>query len=310
MSLYQVLNYTVSMGSIEETVEQVAKQVQNNEVNGDQIAKWLKILGDWTVAFVGKIIVALLIYFVGKKLIHFLLKLIKRSFIHANTDEGVINFVSSMGKILGNIILVTIIAAYIGIETSSFVAVIGSAGLTIGLALQGSLANFAGGVLILIMKPFRMGDYIILPDQEGKVHGIDIFYTKLTTADNRLVVIPNGTIANSSIINTTNEDDRRLDIEVGISYSEDIQKVKKILVDIVETEALILRDKEIKIMVKDLASSSVMMGVRVWVSTGDYWTVRWSMLEKIKMEFDKNKVEIPYDQLDVHLTQPITPISK
>lgn len=306
MSWYHFFASTASGEGIAQMAEQVTEKIQKNEVDGDQLTKWLKTLGDWAVSFAGKLLIALLIFLIGRKLLKFLIKVIKRSLARTNTDEGVINFITSMGKVLGNIVLITIIAAYMGIETSSFVAIIGSAGLTIGLALQGSLANFAGGVLILVMKPFKMGDYIILPDHEGEVCGIDIFYTKLMTVDNRLIVIPNGTMANSSIINATKEDDRRLDIEVGISYSENIQKVKKILMDIVDREDKILRDKGISIMVKELASSSVTMGVRVWVETDNYWALRWDMMEKIKLAFDDNNIEIPYNQLDVHVTQSVS----
>lgn len=303
MDWFYILQKEVSGESIAAFAEQVTEKIQKNEIDGDQLSRWLKILGDWAVSFAGKVLVAFLIFFIGRKILKFSIKLIKRSFLRANTDEGVINFVTSMGKVLGNIILITIIAAYIGIETSSFVAIIGSAGLTIGLALQGSLANFAGGVLILVMKPFKMGDYIILSDHEGEVCGIDIFYTKLMTADNRLVVVPNGTMANSSIINATKEEDRRLDLEVGISYSEDIQRVKEILTGILDGQDKILRNKEIRIMVKELSASSVIMGIRLWVATDEYWKLRWDILEKIKLEFDKNSVEIPYNQLDVHVKQ-------
>ena len=180
--------------------------------------------------------------------------------------------------------------AHMGVEVSSFIALLGSAGVAVGLALQGTLSNVAGGVLLLILKPFQVGDYIVLTgtDCEGEVAAMDIFYTKLKTIDNRVIVIPNGTLSNSNLINNTKQERRLIDIEVGISYDADIKEVKRIL------------DQDgVKIFVSSLADSSVMMGIRCWVSTSDYVATKWALNEEIKIRFDEEGIEIPYQKLDV-----------
>ena len=190
--------------------------------------------------------------------------------------------------------------AHMGVEVSSFIALLGSAGVAVGLALQGTLSNVAGGVLLLILKPFQVGDYIVLTGTncEGEVAAMDIFYTKLKTVDNRVIVIPNGTLSNSNLINNTKQDRRLIDIEVGISYS-DIKEVKRILTDIAKNEKRILDQDGVKIFVSSLADSSVMMGIRCWVPTSDYVATKWALNEEIKLRFDEEGIEIPYQKLDV-----------
>ena len=183
----------------------------------------------------------------------------------------------------------------------SVIALLGSAGLAVGLALQGSLANFAGGVLILVMKPFMVGDYIIVDGLEGTVISIDIIYTKLQMIDNKTVIMPNGKLADSNITNVTREDKRRIDLVIAVDYSENIKKVRSVLSQVIESEPDILREEPIDIVVGDLNRSSVDMIVHVWVNKEDYWSVRWDMLEKIKEKFDEEQIVIPYDQLDVTL---------
>ena len=185
-----------------------------------------------------------------------------------------------------------------GVEVSSFIALLGSAGVAVGLALQGTLSNVAGGVLLLILKPFQVGDYIVLTgtDCEGEVAAMDIFYTKLKTIDNR---VPNGTLSNSNLINNTKQERRLIDIEVGISYDADIKEVKRILTDIAKNEKRILDQDGVKIFVSSLADSSVMMGIRCWVSTSDYVATKWALNEEIKIRFDEEGIEIPYQKLDV-----------
>ena len=246
-------------------------------------------------------IVAIIIFAIGRKLINLLVKLLDKSFRKSSMDLGVIKFLNSFIRISLNIVLIVIIAGFVGLETTSLATIIGSAGLAIGLSLQGSLSNFAGGVLVLILKPFTIGDYIISGSNEGVVKGIDIFYTRLLTADNRLVVIPNGALSNSPITNVTNQDIRRVDIVVGVDYSEDIRKVKNLLSDIANNYELIEKDKGVDIFVDELASSSVNIGFRVWAKTENYWKVKWDMNENIKYEFDKAGISIPFDQLDVSI---------
>lgn len=274
----------------------------------EDIDKKVFSLVDWIVSHIPNMlsgiflaIVAIIIFAIGRKLINLLVKLLDKSFRKSSMDLGVIKFLNSFIRISLNIVLIVVIAGFVGLETTSLATIIGSAGLAIGLSLQGSLSNFAGGVLVLILKPFTIGDYIISGSNEGVVKGIDIFYTRLLTADNRLVVIPNGALSNSPITNVTNQDIRRVDIVIGVDYSEDIGKVKNLLSDIANNYELIEKDKGVDIFVDELASSSVNIGFRVWAKTENYWKVKWDMNENIKYEFDKAGISIPFDQLDVSI---------
>lgn len=274
----------------------------------EDIDKKVFSLVDWIVSHIPNMlsgillaIVAIIIFAIGRKLINLLVKLLDKSFRKSSMDLGVIKFLNSFIRISLNIVLIVVIAGFVGLETTSLATIIGSAGLAIGLSLQGSLSNFAGGVLVLILKPFTIGDYIISGSNEGVVKGIDIFYTRLLTADNKLVVIPNGALSNSPITNVTNQDIRRVDIVIGVDYSEDIRKVKNLLSDIANNYELIEKDKGVDIFVDELASSSVNIGFRVWAKTENYWKVKWDMNENIKYEFDKTGISIPFDQLDVSI---------
>ena len=169
------------------------------------------------------------------------------------------------------------------------------------MSLQGSLSNFAGGVLILIFKPFKVGDYIVVGNYEGTVRTIEILYTKLTTVDNKVVMLPNGTLSNSNIVNVGAEDFRRLDIEMSIGYSSDLKLAKTLLNTIVNNNPAVIKDRDIKVIVKSLDESCVTLETRVWVKTEDYWDTRFTLLEEYKAEFDKNGIEIPFNQMDVHI---------
>lgn len=252
-----------------------------------------------------RILMALLIYVIGKRLIKWLRKVLKRGLHRSELDEGVCQFLDSAVKIALNLILIMAVINQLGVATTSVVAVIGSAGLAAGLALQGSLANFAGGVLILWFKPFKVGDYIIedTHKNEGTVSEIMIFYTKLMTTDNRTVVIPNGTLANSSLTNVTQQNKRRVDLYVGISYESDIRKAKALLTDMISAEQSRLEEEEVVVFVDALEDSSVRLGGRLWVPAEDYWKVKWRLTEQIKEIFDENQIEIPYNQLTVSLKQ-------
>lgn len=249
------------------------------------------------------IIIAVIIYFVGRKLVEIILNILHKSFQRSNMEEGVVEFLTSILKFALYFVLLLVICQFLGLATSSIIALLGSAGLAVGLALQGSLANFAGGVLILVSKPFVVGDYIIVGDKEGKVISIDIIYTKLQMVDNKIVIMPNGTLADSNIINVTDQDKRRIDITVGVDYSENIKKVRDILAAIIQEQEQILTEEPVDIVVGELNASSVDMLIHVWVRKEDYWKVKWAMLERIKEKFDENNVVIPYNQLDVTLKE-------
>lgn len=247
------------------------------------------------------LIICTIIFFVGKKIISVIRKIVKRSLERSSADKGVEQFVDSLLKFVLYLILIMMIAGRLGIQTTSIITLVGSAGVAVGLALQGSLSNFAGGVLILILKPFKVGDYIIDGVNEGTVKQIQIFYTKLTTTDNKEVLIPNGTLMNSSIINVTGQKERRVDILIGISYEANILEAKRCIEKIVANETKVLKDKKVDVFVDNLAESSVNIGLHAWVATEDYWEVKWRLTEEIKLAFDEAGIEIPFNQLSVHI---------
>ena len=253
------------------------------------------------LSFLVQVVVAIIVLLIGSRIIKFLLKLIRKSLDRSKVEAGVVTFLCSLVKYSLYFVLAMIILAQFGVTTSSVVAVLGSAGLTLGLALQGSLSNFAGGVLILLLKPFVVGDYIIdgVTGQEGTVSSITIFYTKLLTIDNRMILIPNGTLSNSSITNVTHMEKRRIDLLIGVSYEANLAKTKQVLLDVVKSEDKILPGEPVDVYVSELADSSVQMGVRAWVKTEDYWPIRWKMTEDIKNALDANGISIPYPQMDV-----------
>ena len=278
-----------------------AQLLQEISDNPGVIRTYLEGMVPSLLSFLMQVIVAIIVLLIGSRIIKFLLKLIKKSLDRSKVEAGVVTFLCSLVKYSLYFVLAMIILAQFGVTTSSVVAVLGSAGLTLGLALQGSLSNFAGGVLILLLKPFVVGDYIIdgATGQEGTVSSITIFYTKLLTIDNRLILIPNGTLSNSSITNVTHMEKRRIDLLIGVSYEANLAKTKQVLLDVVKSEDKILPGEPVDVYVSELADSSVQMGVRAWVKTEDYWPIRWKMTEDIKNALDANAISIPYPQMDV-----------
>ena len=269
-------------------------------------AAWLSLREIWNsfwptaLDFLIDLVIALAIFFVGKLVIKWILKLIRMFVDKISADETVENFIVSLMKAALYVILIIIVAGVVGIPTASLIAVISSAGLAIGLALQGSLANLAGGVLILLLKPFRLGDFIDTSYGAGTVTDIDIFYTKLNTGDNRQIVIPNGGLSNSSVINVSKEKTRRIDLVISAGYQDDIRKVKALLQGIVDGLGdKVLADKPADIFINEFAASSVNYTYRIWVKAEDYWTVRAEVMERVKDVFDENGVSIPFSQLDV-----------
>ena len=255
------------------------------------------------VSFGLKVLIALLVFFISSRLIKLVRRLVRRSMERAGADTGLVQCIDSLLKAFLYFVLVMLIASGFGVDTASVIALAGSAGLAAGLALQGSLSNFAGGVLILMVKPFKVGDYIIQGDLEGTVSQIEMIYTSLLTPDNRKVVIPNGALADSSLINVTAQEKRRLDIDVGISYAADLRRAKEVCMKLLEQDARILQDEERLAVVSELADSAVMLKVRFWVRPEDYWMAKWEMTEAVKLAFDENGIEIPFNQLDVHVRQ-------
>lgn len=251
------------------------------------------------------VIIALLIFFVGKIIINWLLKVCNKFLEKAKVEISIRRFLKSLIKVALYVILLIIICDRVGINTASFIAVLGTLGLTVGLALQGSLSNFAGGVLILLLKPFKVGDYIVDNGSgaEGNVDRIDLFYTKIITVDNRAVFIPNGALSNTTITNNTEFNTRRVDFVFGIAYESDIDKAKKIIYDIAKSDEKALLDKDISVFVSSLDASQVAITLRVWCETDYYWDVKARVTEAVKKSFDANGIEIPFNQLQVHIAK-------
>lgn len=303
----------MDMETVNETVEKVDQSLEEIGLGGvsDNIKEILNLkqyMADQIPAIVGfglKVILAIIVFFVGRKLIRWAVKLMKRSMERARLDEGVVQFACSAGKAVLYTMLIFNIAVSLGVTESSVAALLGTAGVAIGLALQGGLANLAGGVLLLVFKPFVVGDYIIQNQQngcEGTVARIEMCYTTLLSIDNKKIVVPNGTLSNSTIINVTAKETRKLEIKVGISYNSSIQKAKEILEKILLEDPDTQGDRsEMVVFVDQLADSAVIMGLRVWVPTDSYWPVKWRLNQKIKEEFDAQGIVIPYNQMDVHV---------
>lgn len=274
------------------------------ELQGMDSSAFIRLVKGWIpgiVSFGLRMLIAVLIFFVGRKIINIIQKMVGRSFERAGMEISVMKFLHSLIGFCLNGILIFIIAGQIGIDSASIVAILGSAGLALGLALQGSLANFAGSILILVMKPFKVGDYIISPQGEGTVSIIGLVYTTLMTMDNKSVTVPNGILSNSTVTNVTAMERRRLDLTVGIGYNSDLKKAKELLEDIYNEHPAMQKEEPVLVYVDNLAESSVVIGARGWVAAEDYWRTRWDILEKIKLEFDRAGIEIPFNQMDIHI---------
>ena len=257
------------------------------------------------VDFIIGVILALVVFFIGTQVIGWIRKLIKISMEKGNVDKGVRQFVDSLVKLALYAILIFSIGSKFGLDTTSVAAALASCGVAIGLALQGSLSNFAGGVLILILKPFVVGDYIIEDNkgQEGTVKEIQLFYTKLLTVDNKTVIIPNGSLANTSLTNVTAQDKRRVDLSVGISYDADLKKAKQLIEELLRKDEDILQEEGVTVFVDSLGDSAVTIGARGWVNKDAYWTAKWRLTENMKLTLDENGIEIPFNQVVVHVKE-------
>ena len=271
--------------------------------SADNIKKVFSQVLDWSVDKLLQIVVAVVVYKIGKQVIKWLIKICTKALERAGFDVGVIKFINSVVKIGSYCVIFLVILDILGFQTASLIAVFGSAALAVSMSLQGSLSNFAGGILIMIFRPFKVGDYIISGSCEGTVSSIDMLYTKLKTADNRVIMMPNGTLSNSNIVNVGAEGVRRLDMQIGISYGSDVTKAKELLRDIVTNYPSVDKSREISVVVKSLDASCVTIETRAWVSQEAYWDTKFILFEKFKQVFDENGIEIPYNQLDVRVRQ-------
>lgn len=291
--------WTAVLAGQPEPLEEISKQLQRES---SVFQRFLQELPDKALNLGLRVGAALLIFALGSWLIRLLLRLLAASLKRTKADVGVSQFLHSLVKIILYVILLSAIAARLGIEATGMAALVGSLGVTLGLAVQGSLSNFVGGVLILLLRPFKVGDYIIEDSHknEGTVTAIRIFNTYLTTPDDKVIILPNGNLANTSLTNFTATPFRRLDLQVGISYEADIRQVKELLQQVLEADTGLIREREHFVYVDSLGDSAVILGIRCWFLNDDYWPARWRLTEAVKYALDGAGVSIPFPQLEVH----------
>lgn len=283
-------------------IEQIADA--SKEIDG-LLHRYMQELPDRALRFGVRVLLALVFLLVGIQIIKLVRKIVRRSLKKNNADVGVVQFLDSFIKAALYVLLFFMIASGFGLDAASVVALLGSAGVAIGLAVQGSLSNFAGGVLILLLKPFRVDDYIKVDNDghEGTVKEIQLFYTKLATPDNHVVIMPNGFLANTNITNISTLGERKMDIDVMISYDADIRRAREVLMKVLEEDEAVLRDKDHRVFVQELADSGVRLTVRCWSDNENYWECKWRITEQIKYALDEAKISIPYPQMDVHIDE-------
>lgn len=307
--LSSILTQDLATAAVEET-EPESMEFLANEL-GDKVEKLSQI--SWKEMFeryvpvacdyLLRIALVLMIFFVGRKLIKNIVSLCDQALKRHGMEVTVRRFFCNEINALGYICMLGILLQTVGLTATSLTALVASAGVAVGLALQGSLSNFAGGVLILLMKPFVIGDYIVQGNTEGTVKEIGLVYTELITADNRLIVIPNGTLIDSSIVNVTATGKRRLELSVGIGYKSDLKKAKEVLIRLGENDPARDPENPVNVFVSELAESSVNLGLHVWVSSSEYWNAKWRLTENIKLAFDEEGIEIPFKQVEISVTK-------
>lgn len=263
--------------------------------------------GDIVMAYILKIIAAAVIFFVGRYLVKLVAKFIKRIMVKTNTDETLVGFTMNIVSIFLTIFVIIAALSALGIETTSLAAIIAAAGLAIGLALQGSLSNFAAGVVLILFRPFKVGDYVIAGGIDGTVQEISIFTTLLVSPDGVLKILPNGQITSREIVNYSTQASRRVDLEIGVAYNSDIDEVRTIITDILEKHDKILKDPAPTVAVGSLGDNAVNFIVRPHVANADYWDVKFEVTESIKKALDAAGVGIPFPQRDVHIHYKDTP---
>ena len=275
--------------------------IDPSDLTPGALEKLLETLAPSLQKLVFNIVISLIIFIVGRKLIDFLLKLLDKFLAKTSMDVGVSKFLLSAARTCMYAILIFMIVGQLGVSTASIVTVMGAAGLAISMSLQGSLANVAGGILILLMKPFRVGDYVMTSFGDGTVQAIGLVYTTITTVDNRVLTVPNGTLSNSAVFDASMMPERRLDISVGISYDSDIRRAKEIIEEVYRSCPAVIVDKGINVHVSSLGDSAVVIEAFGWVPGSEFLSSKWYVTEEIKLRFDENGIKIPYPQMDVHL---------
>ncbi len=260
----------------------------------DKIVEWCTTTGI-------RVIIALILWFIAFRIINFVTKRIYKRLMRKKQDATLSKVLCNMARIVLKVLVVVSLIAYVGIETASISAVIAASGVGLSLALQGTLSNFAGGVIIIIMRPFKLGDFITSNGQSGTVEDIKLFYTTIVTPDNQVVYIPNSSLANNVIVNISVKDTRRVEVIMSVAYSADVELAKRLIKEVAGRNSMILKDPEPFAEVAEYADSSINIKCRVWCKNADYWNVNWYLLSEIKVEFDNHNIEIPFNQLDVNL---------
>ncbi len=253
------------------------------------------------VDYGGRLLISSIVLIIGSKLIKILDKSLRKEHKFSKIDKEVKQFLNGFINIALKVLLFITVLSILGIPMTSLITILGSAAVAIGLALQGGLSNLAGGLMLLIFKPFKDGDFIEAEGQSGTVDSISLFYTTIITIDNRVVHLPNGGLSNSVVVNYTANEKRMLNVDISVSYDSNIDKVKKIITDTLNSIDKVIKDEPMLIRLKTHNASSLDFVVRAWINTPDYWEVYYEFMEKVKKNFDKNKIEIPYQQLDVHV---------
>ena len=292
-----------NLASLIPDIDEVSSGEALNQEDLTAIEAYLTAVPEKLLNLGVRILIVAVLFLIGVQAIRLIRKIVRRSLTKASVEVGSIQFIDSCVRVILYVFLAVILAGNLGIDAASIVALMGSVALTIGLSLQGSLSNFAGGVLILICRTFKVGDYIVEGSgkNEGTVSEIGLFYTKLNTGDNKVVIVPNGLLANSTVVNVTGMEERRIDLNVAISYQADIGKVRQLIEKLIADEPRVKQEREIEIFVNALNTTSVDIGMRFWVKKDDYWPVRVQLLEQIKLTFEENDVKIASGQLDVRM---------
>lgn len=292
------ISFLTATSTPERVTEQVRLQVEQNGVGKLQhITSWLS---EHAVSFGVRVLIALVIFIVGRFVIRFINKLIAKLLERRHIDVGVQSFVKSLVNILLMVLLIVAVISQLGVETTSFAALLASAGLAVGMALSGNLQNLAGGLLILLFRPYKVGDYIECQGQGGTVREIQIFYTILVTPDNKVIYLPNGPLSSGAVVNYSQEETRRVEWTVSVEYGEDYQKVEQQLRELIAADQRILTDPEPVFALLSLAASSVDVVVRAWVPTAEYWNVYLDMNKHIYATFNKAGIGFPFPQITVH----------
>lgn len=288
---------------VQEQIKEI-EYIASDELNVGLIERYLQELPDKLIRLGVRVLLALVVFFIGVQLIKLVRRILRKSFERRNVDVGVSRFLDSLVKTVLYMLLLFMLASSFGLDATSVVALVGSAGVAIGLAVQGSLSNFAGGVLILLLKPFKVGDYIRdAAGNEGTVEEVQLFYTRMITPDRHMVVVPNGDLANGNILNMSTLGDRRMNIRVGISYESDIRRAKEVLLKVLDEDSGVLQEEEKRVFVDELADSAVILCVRCYSANENFWETRWRLMETIKYALDEAGIGIPFPQIDVHMRE-------